>query len=75
MVEREILRLERIVNDFLQFARPAEPQLATIPAEQLLLEVQTFLRAATGKDRHPTGPGTIRARCRSEWTRRRSNRS
>ena len=25
VVEREIIRLERIVNDFLQFARPAEP--------------------------------------------------
>jgi signal transduction histidine kinase len=42
VVEREILRLERIVNDFLQFARPAEPELATIPADSLLLESQHF---------------------------------
>jgi signal transduction histidine kinase len=29
VVEREILRLERIVNDFLQFARPTDPELTT----------------------------------------------
>jgi signal transduction histidine kinase len=43
LVEREILRLERIVNDFLQFARPTEPELATIPAEMILAETQKFL--------------------------------
>jgi len=43
LVEREILRLERIVNDFLQFARPSEPDLATVPADLLLLEMQQFL--------------------------------
>jgi signal transduction histidine kinase len=42
VVEREILRLERIVNDFLQFARPAEPKLTTISADLLLLESRTF---------------------------------
>ena len=41
-VEREILRLERIVNAFLQFARPAEPELTTISADLLLLESQHF---------------------------------
>ncbi len=40
VVEREILRLERIVNNFLQFARPAEPELATVSADTLLLESQ-----------------------------------
>ena len=40
VVEREILRLERIVNAFLQFARPAEPELTTISADLLLLESQ-----------------------------------
>ncbi|HYV28924.1 MAG TPA: ATP-binding protein, partial [Candidatus Eisenbacteria bacterium] len=40
LVEREIVRLERIVDDFLQFARPAEPELATVPADQPLQEVQ-----------------------------------
>ena len=43
LVEREILRLERIVNDFLQFARPTEPELKTLPADQILLEAQQFL--------------------------------
>jgi signal transduction histidine kinase len=43
IVEREILRLERIVNDFLLFARPSEPQFATIPAAAPLQEVQALL--------------------------------
>ncbi len=43
LIEREILRLERIVNDFLQFARPADPELATIPADLPLREVQGLL--------------------------------
>jgi signal transduction histidine kinase len=42
LVQREILRLERIVNDFLRFARPGDPEFATIPADQLLREVQSF---------------------------------
>ena len=43
LVEREILRLERIVNDFLQFARPTEPELTTVPADLPLREAQLFL--------------------------------
>src|SRR5208282_2690800 len=43
VVEREILRLERIVNEFLRFARPADPELATVSAEQPLREVQALL--------------------------------
>jgi signal transduction histidine kinase len=42
LVEREILRLERIVNDFLQFARPTEPELSVIAAYQPLFEVRSF---------------------------------
>lgn len=42
MVEREILRLERIVNDFLQFARPADPEFAVISTDALLKESQGF---------------------------------
>jgi signal transduction histidine kinase len=49
LVEREILRLERIVNEFLRFARPAEPELATIPANQPLEEVQALLTAQLAK--------------------------
>jgi len=43
LVEREILRLERIVNDFLQFARPTDPDLTTVPADLPLQEVQLLL--------------------------------
>jgi signal transduction histidine kinase len=43
IVEREILRLERIVSDFLHFARPTEPELATMEAEAPLKEVHQLL--------------------------------
>jgi len=43
VVEREILRLEKIVNDFLLFARPTEPQFATISVAGPMEEVQTLL--------------------------------
>lgn len=43
LVQREILRLERIVTEFLQFARPAEPQLCLTSANAALNEVQLFL--------------------------------
>ncbi|HUL51327.1 MAG TPA: ATP-binding protein [Candidatus Nitrosotalea sp.] len=42
-VEQEILRLERIVNDFILFARPSEPKLSTVSADQPLQEVEHFL--------------------------------
>ena len=44
LVEREILRLERIVNDFLLFARPTEPEFNTVPANAPLHEVQNLLK-------------------------------
>jgi signal transduction histidine kinase len=43
LVEREILRLERIVNGFLQFAKPSEPELTTVPADMPLRDAQLFL--------------------------------
>src|SRR3974377_561398 len=43
LVEREILRLERIVNNFLLFARPGELQLAVPTADSPLRAVQTLL--------------------------------
>src|SRR5208282_3533182 len=43
LVQREISRLERIVNDFLHFARPSDPELATVPAETILMEIQQLL--------------------------------
>jgi signal transduction histidine kinase len=45
----EINRLERIVKDFLQFARPSEPQFAVVPAGRPLQEVQTLLQPGLEK--------------------------
>jgi signal transduction histidine kinase len=39
VISNEISRLERILEDFLRFARPAEPQLVAVPAQRLLEEV------------------------------------
>lgn len=43
LISREILRLERIVNEFLLFARPSQPVLDTVPAEQPVREVHALL--------------------------------
>jgi len=45
----EISRLERIVKDFLQFARPSEPEFTVVPAEQPLREVQTLMQPGLEK--------------------------
>jgi len=50
IVEREILRLERIVGDFLQFARPGEPEPTVIPADLLLLETKLFFSPQLAKN-------------------------
>jgi signal transduction histidine kinase len=55
-VQREIARLEKIVNDFLQFARPSEPELATVPADLPLQEVEDLL----GKSLAKTGIQLVR---------------
>jgi signal transduction histidine kinase len=44
LIGGEITRLERIVKDFLQFARPSEPQFSVMPAEQPLREAQTLMQ-------------------------------
>jgi signal transduction histidine kinase len=44
LIGREINRLERIVKDFLQFARPSDPQFNTVDAEQPLREIQTLMQ-------------------------------
>jgi signal transduction histidine kinase len=49
LVAREIQRLERIVTEFLQFSRPAEPLLANVPAQQPLREVQILLAPELAK--------------------------
>ena len=43
LISGEINRLERIVKDFLLFARPSDPELVTVPAEQPLREVLTLM--------------------------------
>lgn len=43
-ISEEINRLDRIVKDFLQFARPAEPELVRVPAERILEEVQELMK-------------------------------
>jgi signal transduction histidine kinase len=43
LIAGEINRLERIVKDFLQFARPSEPQLVAVQADQPLREVQQLM--------------------------------
>jgi signal transduction histidine kinase len=42
----EIDRLDRIVNDFLRLARPAEPQLASVTARALMEEIARLLSPA-----------------------------
>jgi signal transduction histidine kinase len=46
----EINRLERIVRDFLQFARPTEPQFSIVDAGQPLHEVRTLLQPGLEKN-------------------------
>ncbi len=43
VIGNEITRLERIVQDFLQFARPSEPQLVATPVQRLFEEVRSLL--------------------------------
>ena len=43
VIAAEIERLEHIVKDFLQFARPTEPQLETLPARAIPVEVRDLL--------------------------------
>ena len=50
VIDREILRLERIVNDFLRFARPGDSKLAPIPADAPLRDVYALLEPELAKD-------------------------
>jgi signal transduction histidine kinase len=43
VIDQEINRLERIVKDFLLFARPSEPESKVLPADQPLREVAALL--------------------------------
>lgn len=44
VISEEINRLDRIVKDFLQFARPSEPELVRIPAERILTAVHELMK-------------------------------
>lgn len=44
LIGGEINRLERIVKDVLQFARPSEPKFTVVPAAQPLRDVQTLMK-------------------------------
>ena len=66
LMTREISRLERIVNDFLQFARPGDPELSAIPADLPLQEVQFLLGPPLGEAQiglvvEPSAPMRIKA--------------
>lgn len=43
IIDGEVNRLERIVHDFLDFARPSEPRFETLPAANVLRDVHALL--------------------------------
>jgi signal transduction histidine kinase len=45
IISEELNRLDHIVKDFLQFARPAEPEPVRVPAERVLQEVREFMKS------------------------------
>jgi signal transduction histidine kinase len=49
VIDHEIQRLERIVQGFLQFARPAEPKLLAVSADGLLAKVQSLFSSQLAK--------------------------
>ncbi len=49
VITEEIDRLDRIVKDFLQFARPSEPDLVRVPADRILQEVHDLMRVQLEK--------------------------
>src|SRR4029077_12714644 len=50
VISGEINRLERIVKDFLFFARPTEPKLETLSASAVVSEVHELMRTELAKD-------------------------
>ena len=49
VITSELDRLERIVNDFLRFARPSEPEFVSLPVQRLLREVIDLLHPQLAK--------------------------
>jgi signal transduction histidine kinase len=65
-MDEEIGRLERIVKEFLLFARPADPHLICLPAADLLREVHAFLEPELAErgiqfELGSLAPGRVRA--------------
>jgi signal transduction histidine kinase len=50
VIASELDRLERIVNDFLKFARPSEPELVSLPVQRLVTEVMDLLEPQLAKN-------------------------
>ncbi|HEY3914692.1 MAG TPA: ATP-binding protein [Verrucomicrobiae bacterium] len=50
VIASEISRLERIVRNVLQFARPSEPELVEVPVRRMLQEVADLLLPELSKD-------------------------
>ena len=50
IIGSEVTRLERIVQEVLQFARPSEPRLAVVRADVPLREVQALVASSLEKD-------------------------
>lgn len=48
-ITEEISRLEKIVADFLAFARPSEPKMVAVDAAQLLRDLEALFRPALSK--------------------------
>lgn len=49
VIENEINRLDRIVRDFLQFARPSDPDLVFMPASQIATHVSALMASPLEK--------------------------
>jgi two-component system, NtrC family, sensor histidine kinase PilS len=46
IVTREVDRLDRLISDFLQFARPGEPRIECVPLRELVREVLEMFEAS-----------------------------
>jgi signal transduction histidine kinase len=61
-IQRELGYLERVVNDFLEYARRPRPELATVPLHELLSEVaQMTSTPELTVTIEPSGPDTVQA--------------
>lgn len=49
VIADEINRLDRIVRDFLHFARPSDPELVSMPAAQIVKQVSALMAPPLGK--------------------------